>query len=405
MRAPPLALAALLLTVPGCVRAPCGEGVDVFDAPVEHDEDLAFLFSWERVNRLDLTLDEDAIRILQAERPFTQPRNKVRATVEIDGERVSDVGVRLRGGLGSFQRFDAKPKWEIDFNEFVGGQDFHGLRSLSLNNFGPDGAYLRDAAGFSAFEAAGVPSSRTGLAQLFVNGEDYGIMSVVETQDARWLERVQGTDEGNLYDATYAKIAMVVIFLDFGEGRDDLFDLDVGDPVGWADVSAVSEALQASQDRGIVTETLQARVDMDSLHRVWAVEQWLGDDDGYVSHRNNYRAWFPPEGPMVLSRWDMDGTFLLDVDDEVWSEPMGKLAELCLQDADCRSRHAEVVDEVSSALDAASLRERLEVYAARTEEGARHDPRGSCETGELDAERERLLDWIDGASEALRDQW
>lgn len=56
-------------------------------------------------------------------------------------------------------------------------------------------------------------------------------------------------------------------------------------------------------------------------------------------------------------------------------------------------------------MDAASLRERLEGYAARTEEGALHDPRGSCETGGLDEERERRLDWIDGASEALCDQW
>lgn len=40
-------------------------------------------------------------------------------SVEIDGQRIDDVGVRLRGKIGSFRTLDQKPKFKIDFNQYA----------------------------------------------------------------------------------------------------------------------------------------------------------------------------------------------------------------------------------------------------------------------------------------------
>ena len=87
-------------------------------------------------------IDEDGLEILRAERRFSYPRRKVRADATIDGEWVGDIGVRMRGGIGSFSRFDHKPKLELDLNEYT-GERFHGLESLSLNNM------ISDCSGFA----------------------------------------------------------------------------------------------------------------------------------------------------------------------------------------------------------------------------------------------------------------
>lgn len=393
----------LTLSHAGCYK-PCGPGFDVFSEPTAH-EDEGFLFSWERINRVEITVDEDAARILAAERIYSQPRNKVRATVEIDGERLDDVGVRLRGGFGSFQPFRAKPKWELDFNEFVGDQRFVGLKSLSLNNADQDPSYLRDAAGFAVYAAAGLPAPRTGFAQLFVNGEDRGLYSVVETADDEWLESAFGDDAGRLYDGTYASVGQSVKFVDFGLGHDELFDLEEGDPVRYADIMAVSQAVLASEAAGRVSEELAALVDLDAVHRLWAVEQWLGNSDAYTTFRNNYRVYFPPDGPAILTPWDMDGTFDLAHDDERWQESRGRIVEICRLDNDCLARHAEIVAEVTAAIDAAELEVALEAVAALTATAAEDDPRGVCDPAMVRAEREHVLGWFRTASEDLLGEW
>ncbi|MDP6933974.1 MAG: CotH kinase family protein, partial [Myxococcota bacterium] len=191
-----------LTLLAACEETPgYGTGPDTWSEPIEHDGD-DWLFSSSRINLVELEIDEDAMEILRAQRLFSYPRDKVRAQAVIDGEVVGDVGVRIRGGLGSFRKIDRKPKLEIDLNEFS-GERFHGLESLSLNNQVYDCSGLREPLAYAAYGMAGVPTSRTGFAQLYLNGQDYGLMLVLETQDDRWLKQNFEDGDGNFYDGKY----------------------------------------------------------------------------------------------------------------------------------------------------------------------------------------------------------
>ena len=86
----------------------------------------------------------------------------------------------------------------------------------------------------------GIPTSRTGYAQLFVNGEDYGLYLVVESQDDRWLKRNFEDRSGNLYDGKYVYSGYWPTIVDFGKGLDHWFDLEEGEDVDFEDIGTIS---------------------------------------------------------------------------------------------------------------------------------------------------------------------
>ena len=64
------------------------------------------------------------------------PKHYVRATFREGDDVYKEVGVRLKGGPGSFRMLDGNSKaaFTVKFNHFVKGQQFHGLRRIVLNN-------------------------------------------------------------------------------------------------------------------------------------------------------------------------------------------------------------------------------------------------------------------------------
>lgn len=380
-------LAGLLLVLAGCEVDAYETGPEVFSDPIEHTDD-SFVFSYDRINRIDLELDDGALQILASERLFSYPRNKVRARGTIDGEAVGDVGVRLRGGLGSFKRFDTKPKLEIDLNEFSGDR-FYGLESLSLNSMGTDCSGLVESLAFFAYDKMGVAASRTGYAQLFVNGADYGLYLVVETQDDRWLNRNFEDNSGNFYDGKYVYSGYWPTIVDFGVGRDHWFDLEEGDGVGFEDIARISRGVKRADRRGHLSDALWSDVDWDSLVTLLRVEQWIINADGYAMGPNNYRVYFEPDGPMVVVPWDLDSAFPVQGNDEGtdlavriarseedgWANPESSLARVCRLDPDCWGLWEERGPDVTAAMMDGELLALGHQLNELIGEGLRGDPR------------------------------
>ncbi|MCP4810696.1 MAG: hypothetical protein GY913_10675 [Proteobacteria bacterium] len=359
-------------------NGPFEAGPEVFDDPIDHDDDT-WLFSLERINRIDLEVDADAEEILMAQRRTSYPRDEVRAHAVLDGEEVGEVGLRMRGGLGSFQRFDGKPKWELDFNEFS-GERFHGLESLSLNNMLHDCTSIRETVASAAYGMVDVPTSRTGYAQLFVNGQDYGIYTVIETQDDRWLKDHFASNDGTFYDGKYQyKDGVVPYFVDFGRGRDAWFDLEEGDEGDRSEIRAISDAVERSEDG--MDPALWELVDWELLWRLALVEEAVIEGDG-LRNTNNYRVYFQDGLPMAASRWDTDGSFPI-VDGEVQTASENdsdgfSLLEICRADETCRTSWRDLEDEVRDALFGGALHEVAVAAAERTEVGGPGDPRREC---------------------------
>jgi hypothetical protein len=369
----------------------------------DHDLDDSWIFSHEAIHEVELTLPADSWTAL-----FADPYTYVEAGFRFDGEALDTVGVRLRGKIGSFRDLNGKPKFKIDFNQFIEDQRFYGLETLSLNNEIVDCSYLKEPLGYALFEAMGVPASRTGFATLTVNGQPYGLFVIVEVPDDRFLRRAYEEPEGNLYDGKYIWYGDYnYTLLDFASGVDDLFQLEEGKDVGNADITAVSDALVAARYQTGFVEAMDPYIDWENFHRVWAGEHWLGQNDGYVLNTNNYRVYFDPtDGRANFVPWDLDYSFLYDYEWGMdWFRPRGTIASYCLADPECTMAQR---DALSRAIDAA---EKLDLPGLHTQLAAliadevAADPRRECSTLSVNYEQAEVVTWLTARSDQLREEW
>lgn len=110
---------------------------------------------------------------------------------------IEKVGIRSRG-LGS--RDPKKPGLKVDFNQFVSGQKFLGLKSIVLDNLVQDPSMMAERLSMAIFRRLGIPAPREAHARLYINQRYAGLYTVVEPVDKYFLVRTYNEDKGQLYD-------------------------------------------------------------------------------------------------------------------------------------------------------------------------------------------------------------
>jgi hypothetical protein len=370
-----------------------------FDDAASND----WLFALDRVHDISITLPEASRASLLA-----APYVWAEGDITIDGEAVPSVGVRLRGKIGSFRALTAKPKFKIAFNEFVEDQRFYGLEELSLNNSVVDCAYTKEVVGYRVYDALGVKSLRSSYARVTVDGADYGLYVVLETPNDRWLDRVYDAPDGNLYDGKYVWYGGYnYTLLDFGAGVDTLFQLEEGEDVAHADIAAVSAALVAHQGTPGFYAAMGEVVDWDAFHRLTAVDQLIGHNDGYSMNTNNYRVYFDPEdGKADLLPWDLDYTFLYDYQWGLsWGAANGNLTYACFADPTCAAAQRAVVAELLTTFESTDWVGLLDHVDGLTYAHTQDDPRRECLATDVQPNRDYVRAWLAGKPAELRAWW
>ncbi|MEZ4241370.1 MAG: CotH kinase family protein [Myxococcota bacterium] len=171
------------------------------------------LFDDTFVHRVEITLPEASRAAL-----LEAPREWAPADLVVDGLRADGVGVRLKGG-GSFRELDDKPSWRVETDVFVDGAELDGLDELVLNNMVLDPSMLHERLAYDAYRTLGIPAPRAAHAELWVDGERYGLYTLVEAQDGRFLDRWYADDDGPLFE---------MFDVDFHPEDVPLFDHDGG---------------------------------------------------------------------------------------------------------------------------------------------------------------------------------
>jgi spore coat protein CotH len=118
---------------------------------------------------------------------------------EWHGVRVRNSGIRVRG---HFTRNDRKPSFRVDFNRYVTGQNFFGLKTLVLNSGWQDPSMLHDRLSMALFRRMGIPAPRIAHVRLYVgtNREFAGVYAVEEEVNKEFLDSNFGEDDGYLYE-------------------------------------------------------------------------------------------------------------------------------------------------------------------------------------------------------------
>jgi hypothetical protein len=292
------------------------------------------------------------------ERLKTQPNQYVAAALQVDGQPLTDVTVRLRGH-GTFRPVTEKPN--LGFK--LGGDGLSGRKRLLLNNSVQDPSFLRWKLASDLFLQAKLPAPRVNWARVQLNGRDLGLYLLIEPTDKDFLRRHFGSPDGNLYE---------------GSNRDvnELLEQDSGKEAGQTDLQLLAAA-SAEPDPARRWTSLAAILDIDKFISFMVLEALIGHHDGYSYDRNNFRVYhdpasnkfvFIPHGLDLIfdnpnapldSAWrGLVARALMDIPKakELYRERLGQLSQSTLADQELTNRlqrfAALIKNEVSSSEEA-----------------------------------------------------
>jgi len=249
------------------------------------------------------------------ERSLTDPYKPYtwfKADVVVDGVTVTSVGVRKRGFFGSEDK--DRPGLNIDFDQYVAGQEFAGDHRLTLSNNKEDPSLVRQLLAYRVFGAAGVPTIRCNFAHVWLNGTDLGVYTHLETVDKRYLARNFEHADGSLYECAVS---------DFLPGWGNSFQGKRKNS-DRSDLEKVTRALQTG-DLSQISEV----VDVDAFTTFWATETLIGHWDGYAGIGNNSFVYFDPgTGRLRFIPWGTDTSLRPVTDSSMlpFDPPVGVMA-------------------------------------------------------------------------------
>jgi spore coat protein H len=316
----------------------------------------------------------------------TSPKDYASATFKSGDTVLNNIGVRLKGGIGSYRPLENgnKVALTLKLNQFEKGQKFLGLRKIVLNNSVQDNSYLREGMGYEIFREAGLAASRVGHANLKINGEPYGVYVQIEAVTSDFLKRWFEDGSGVLYEGSY------------GSDVTDFESLEIDSNPESANrehIEALANAADQAIDEGSLAP-LKAHLDVVAFTRFMALEVLMDHWDGYVS-ANNYRLYrdtitqkfyFIPHGADQLFR---------NSGGELLRSSRGHIGQAITETPDGRELYlAQVRDLMSHVLEPGAIKERLRERYENVRALVALDPKNSNTLMDFDSQMQTTLSFF-----------
>lgn len=185
------------------------------------------LFRTDTVHDLRITIEQAAWYDTLVNWELLELDQDLRCTVTLDGEVVDSVGISMRGDASFANSPAPKKPLRLDFNTFVAGQQFDGVKSFNLNTGYPDAAYFREALTYRMLGESGLVAPRTGFAEVHMNDTLYGVYVLVERINKTFLADHYASNDGDLWktiicDWSYQGADSTFYLMDLKERADGL---------------------------------------------------------------------------------------------------------------------------------------------------------------------------------------
>lgn len=236
-----------------------------------------------------------------------------RCSVRWKDVSVNDVAVRPSGHATRFPG-NQKMSLKLDFNEFVQGQKFVGLKSLKLDGV-IEGTMMRERISYGVYRALVPGAPRAAHCRLHVNGEYRGVYLLEERVTDDLLEHRYGSDDGLLYRIL---VSVPEAFAWRGTNQKEYvgerpYDCEHPADEDNPDHAALVNFLDILNHR---PAELGNVVDLENLIRCLALDVALVARDGLLRDdgppQNYYTAWRPRTGRFEFMPWDVDQTLTTD---------------------------------------------------------------------------------------------
>ncbi len=335
-----------------------GEGPSAYTDPSDA------LFRDDAISTVRLWLPPASRASLEAS-PYTE----VEASLEVDGVSFGQIGVHIKGQIGSFRTLAEKTAFKVDLNAYE-PRSYRGLEALTLNNMVQDASYVHEAMTYALFRAAGVPAPRVGYTWLYVDDELFGLYLNVESVDDEFLDRWFDDGNGPMWEGAYGT--------DFTPGAVGSFDYDEGPLIeNRTPLQQITNVLQTTPNANNL-RTLEQLIDLDEVLAEAAVERVTGHWDGYYT-ANNYRVYDDPtDGKMAMIPWGVDQTWGGAID--VYGG-YGAIMTWCVQIPECRAQYDNHLWLAANTVDRIGLIDQLDDLAAFLAPSIPLDVRGHHDVG------------------------
>jgi spore coat protein CotH len=244
------------------------------------------------------------------------------ADIAIDDAVVRNIGIKSRGN-GS--RSGTKPGLKLDFNQYVSGQQFFGLKSLVLRNNTEDPSNMHERLSMLLYARLGLPAPREAFVRFWVNKEYAGLYTVVEPIDQAFIQRVFAKNDGYLYSYDYPSDALPYYFEYRGSDPDAYVPTPFSPETHTSNprpevVEQWVEAINLSSDAAF-RSAIAPYVDLEAFVQFVAIETFLGDDDGVLGNwgmDNFYSYRLENATQFTLLPWDKSDAFIAGYTPSIW---------------------------------------------------------------------------------------
>jgi len=228
------------------------------------------------------------------------------ANISIDGEVITQAGIRSRGN-GS--RSGEKPGLKLDFNKYNKSQEFHGVKTMVLDNIVQDSALLREGLAYIVFEAMGHPAPQNSYCRLTVNDDYWGVYALTESVNKPFLKARFGEESGTLYDYEYADDwRFTTRGGDSGAYSPSPFQAQTNENKLDDGLAEFVAAVNTLPEAGFAAAISQY-IDVDRFLSYIATENALAETDGFLGYagmNNFYLYQYGGTKKFVLIPWDKD---------------------------------------------------------------------------------------------------
>jgi hypothetical protein len=308
------------------------------------------MFNPLKVNNFSMQMsdeDFDSLRFPNVRWDNEGPWRETRMSFTMEGKVYGPytVGVHLKGAWGSWHDVDGrnnegfyvggKAAFKIKMDEFVKDQTLFGISRITLNNMMQDRSSLRETISYRLYRNLGIPSPRTGYANVSLNGINYGLHLNIETLNKQMLKR-WGHSSTHLYKGA------VPTFPDLWRGNEWLFAVESGDENDRSDLTDFMAINELSGKSWF--DAISARMDMELLTVGWAAEIYSGHWDGYVRNLNNYFVNFDEQGKVMLLPWGVDQTWNGSLN---YTESRAVMPKKCWEYSPCLEIYRQALAKVS----------------------------------------------------------
>jgi len=230
---------------------------------------------------------------------------EVPATVIVDSESYSEVGIHFRGNT-SYQRVPRgrKRSLNLSFDHVDEDQRLLGYRTLNLHNGYGDATFLRNVL-YLQIANEYYPAPKANFVRVVINGEDWGIYINVQQFNSDFTREAADSNEARWrIPGSFTSRGGLEYLGDNVAAYQQTYDIKNKDrQENWDALIELTYVLNRTPADGLV-EALEPIFDIDEALRFLAVDNALVNSDGYWSRNSDYSLYLDEDGRFHVTAYD-----------------------------------------------------------------------------------------------------